>query len=70
MVLKHLYFDLEMNFSGVNGVGEESEEEGSACRVKPLDLESFRKRKLFVPGMLTPKSGKRFEFFILYQVMK
>lgn len=42
-----------------NGEGEGGE--GGACRVKPLDLEAFRKRKLFVPGMLTPKSGKRLE---------
>ncbi|CAB3382564.1 Hypothetical predicted protein [Cloeon dipterum] len=30
-----------------------------ASRVAPLDLAAFRKRKLFVPGMLTPKTAKR-----------
>ncbi|XP_059473911.1 KAT8 regulatory NSL complex subunit 1 [Neocloeon triangulifer] len=36
-----------------------SEEPPAASRVAPLDLATFRKRKLFVPGMLTPKAAKR-----------
>lgn len=34
-------------------------EEEVAARTRPLDVSSFRKRKLVVPGVMQPKSGKR-----------
>ena len=31
----------------------------TACRVRPLDLRAFRKRKIVVPGVMMPKTGKK-----------